>query len=172
MSKEELVALLLDLADGMDGAECSPSETNALGEGWLPSLDGGNEMMITRRMISALLIGAACQWFAGCRKTKSSPNSTTRETTVATESRVPIAEPQGIAPSGESSGNLVIGHLKTRDKFITIRSGADGPLYTIKSDDGTVLAVDIPSAEISGRFPDLKDVLERGIAGTVGWAGM
>ena len=129
-------------------------------------------MIITRRTIAAGLIVAAGLCFGGYRKTKDLPDATTRETTVVTASREPLAEPQGIALSREASGHLVLGHLETRDQLITIQSGVDGPLYTIQSDDGTILAVAISSAELSSRFPDLKDVLEHGIAGAIAWAGM
>ncbi len=53
--------------------------------------------------------------------------------------------------------------------MITIRSGSNGPLYTVKSKDGTVLAVDLPAGEVVARFPDLKTVVDRGVAGHV-WA--
>ncbi len=79
-----------------------------------------------------------------------------------------VPEPRGIASTGQPDGP-VVGHLKTRDKLITIRTGNDGPLYTVKSEDGTVLAVDLPPDELSVKFPDLKNVVEGGIAD---WAGM
>jgi hypothetical protein len=62
----------------------------------------------------------------------------------------------------------VVGHLKTRDRVITIRSGAAGPLYTVKAEDGTILASDLPADELAARFPDLKQVVQGGIAD---WAG-
>jgi hypothetical protein len=62
-----------------------------------------------------------------------------------------------------------IGHLKTRDKVLTIRTGPDGPLYTVKSADGNVLAAGLSPTDLSTRFPELKDMVERGIAD---WAGI
>ena len=80
-----------------------------------------------------------------------------------------VAEPEQSGPPRKISSNPVIGHLKTRDKFLTIRTGPDGPLYTVKSKDGRTLAVDLPGADLSAKFPELKDVVEGGIAD---WAGM
>ena len=71
--------------------------------------------------------------------------------------------PQESKPSRQTSAGPVIGHLETRDKKITIRTGSDGPLYTVKSESGKILAVDLPAGELSDRFPELKDIVERGI---------
>lgn len=71
----------------------------------------------------------------------------------------------GNAISRQSSGNAVIGQVQTRDKVIIIRSGADGQLYTVKSRDGNLLAVDLNAEELDAKFPELKKVLENGLAG-------
>ncbi len=75
-----------------------------------------------------------------------------------------ISEPQQSDPSDKASGDPVVGHLKTRDKFITIRTGPDGPLYTVRSRSGEVLAVDLSATELSAKFPQLGRMLERGLA--------
>jgi hypothetical protein len=67
------------------------------------------------------------------------------------------------------SSSPAIGHLKTRDKLITIRTGSDEPLYSVKSEDGTVLAVNVSATDLHARFPELKDLMERSIAD---WAGL
>ncbi|MFC1451818.1 PEGA domain-containing protein [Verrucomicrobiota bacterium] len=69
----------------------------------------------------------------------------------------------------ESSACPSIGHLRTRDKLITIRTGPDGPLWTVRSDSGAVLAEDLSAAALSAKFPELRDVVEGGIAD---WAGI
>jgi hypothetical protein len=58
----------------------------------------------------------------------------------------------------------VIGQLKTRDKLITVRIGQDGPLYKVTSNEGVVLAEDLPEKELVAKFPELKQVIERGMA--------
>jgi len=100
--------------------------------------------MCARKVITLLLIAASCLCFAGCRSPNDAQDSTARE-------------------------SAVIGHLQTIDKFITIRTGPDGPLYTVKSDSGKVLAVDLSIRELSAKFPELEAVVEKGVAN---WAGM
>jgi len=64
-----------------------------------------------------------------------------------------------------SSGNAVIVQIQTRDKIVIIRSGPDGPLYTVKSKDGKVLADDINAESLYAEYPELKEVVKRGTAG-------
>jgi len=100
--------------------------------------------MTVKKVITALLIVASSLCFAGCLSPNEAQDTTVRE-------------------------SAVIGHLQTIDKLITIRTGPDGPLYTVKSDSGEVLAVDLPLRELSAKFPELKAVVEKGVAN---WAGM
>ncbi len=69
------------------------------------------------------------------------------------------------AISDQSSGKAVIGQIRTRDNVIIIRSGANGRLYTIKSKGGSILAVDLNAGELNERFPELREVIENGLAG-------
>jgi hypothetical protein len=69
------------------------------------------------------------------------------------------------AISEQSSENPVIVQIQTRDKILIIRSGDKGRLYTVKSRDGVLLAADLTAAEIEKKFPDLKKILEKGLAG-------
>ena len=71
----------------------------------------------------------------------------------------------GKALSEQLSGNVVIGQIQTRDKVVVIRSGKNGPLYTVKSKDGAVLAEDIIADEVNLKFPDLKGIVKNGVAG-------
>jgi hypothetical protein len=64
-----------------------------------------------------------------------------------------------------SSGNAVIISIQTRDKIVIIRSGPDGPLYTVKSKDGKVLSDDINAESLYAEYPELEGVVKRGIAG-------
>lgn len=76
-----------------------------------------------------------------------------------------VSDPGINGPSHQTPNGAVIGHLKTRDKILTIRSGTDGPLYTVKSKDGKLLAVDLPTKDLYAEFPDLKKIVESGFAG-------
>ncbi|MFC1606689.1 hypothetical protein ACFL47_01860 [Candidatus Latescibacterota bacterium] len=66
----------------------------------------------------------------------------------------------------------VLGHLKTRDKFITIRCGAGGPYYTIKDHDGNTISVNIPDSKLRAKFPWIHGIMEGGVAKDVSWAGL
>ncbi len=76
-----------------------------------------------------------------------------------------ISNPANNVPADQIEEGGVIGHIQTRDKTITIRSGSDGPLYTVKSVDGKVLAVDLSLDDLYAEFPDLKEIVENGLAG-------
>lgn len=77
----------------------------------------------------------------------------------------PAAEAVGNEISNQSSGDPVIGQIRTKDKVLIIRSGAEGRNYTVKSKDGDLLADDLNTGELEARFPELKDVIENGLAG-------
>ena len=121
------------------------------------------KIMITKRIILMSLVG--CLYLVGCRHPKEPQVSTAGQPTVVTETETHVTKPKDSGPSAETSDNPVIGHLQTRNKLITIRTGADGPLYSVKSKEGKILAVDLPATELSARFPELKKVVERGFAG-------
>ena len=76
-----------------------------------------------------------------------------------------VSNPADNTPTDQIEEGAVIGYIQTRDKTITIRSGSDGPLYTVKSIDGKVLAVDLPLDDLYAEFPDLKEIVENGLAG-------
>lgn len=101
--------------------------------------------MTTARTVSMLLIVVLCLSLCGCKTggTDASPS--------------------------QGSANPTIGHLQTRAQRVTIHAGPEGPLYTVYSEAGQILAMDIPAEEVSRRFPELKMVMERGIAD---WAGL
>ena len=70
-----------------------------------------------------------------------------------------------IAISDPSTSTPVIGHLHARDKIVTITSGSDGPVFSVKSSNGDKLADLLSIYELIARFPDLENVVKRGIAG-------
>ena len=76
-----------------------------------------------------------------------------------------VSNPDNNVFSAQTGNDAVIGHLQTKDKILTIRSGADGPLYTVKSKDGELLAVDLTTEDLYAEFPDLKKIIETGFAG-------
>jgi hypothetical protein len=115
-------------------------------------------MMVIRIIVStALLLTVG---LCVCRYT---PGVLAEDTTVGAEIKKDTsAEHQD---AGIKSDYPVIGHLKTRDKIITIKAGPEGALYTVEAGDGRILALNLPAEELYVKFPRLKDDLERGLAG-------
>lgn len=84
---------------------------------------------------------------------------------LAAEAKVELHLPMAANPGpAKRLSGPVIGQLKTGDKLLIVRSGPKGPLYTVKSDGGAVLAQDLPASEVGRRFPELKEEVERGMA--------
>ena len=65
------------------------------------------------------------------------------------------------APNGTS----VIGHLERRDKIITITKGPKGPLYTVKTKDGKIIAKKIDEKNLQAKYPDIYHQIKSGVAG-------
>lgn len=125
-------------------------------------MNSARRAWVTVSLTAVFLTGCCCQKGAGLP----SP----RERAVAAKPEVAELPMKEGVVSGPAVSAPIVGHLKTRNKMITIRSGPDGPLYTVRSEDGTVLAAGLPADEFSARFPELKGVVERGVAGSEVWA--
>ncbi|MBU2510369.1 hypothetical protein KJ966_03490 [bacterium] len=67
------------------------------------------------------------------------------------------------SPSGNSS--CVIGVLVTHNKTVLIKSSDAGPVFSIQSNEGKTLAVDLTIKELIVRYPDLNQTLTKGFAG-------
>jgi hypothetical protein len=86
-----------------------------------------------------------------------------------------MPEEEAVAPQtkeGEQPEGTVIGHLKTRDQVISITTGPDGPLYTIRSKEGQEIAIHLTKEELATRFPDLHEKIEKSMADPKIWAGI
>jgi hypothetical protein len=62
-------------------------------------------------------------------------------------------------------GASVIGHLESKDRIITVSKGPKGPLYTITTKDGKILATKIDEKSLQAKYPDLYHQVKTGIAG-------
>lgn len=67
----------------------------------------------------------------------------------------------GGKPSAEPTS---VGSLRTKDRIVEIHSGERGPLYTVKTLDGELLARRLSLEMLSLNFPDLGTLIERGVA--------
>ena len=73
-------------------------------------------------------------------------------------------------PTGEAGPFIVIGHLEHRDRVVTIKSGAQGVVYSVRSRDGKILFDNLTAAQLKAQSPELHNVLETGTAGYAGLA--
>ena len=80
------------------------------------------------------------------------------------EDEASAIEVKDIKVPKDASGYPVIGHLKKKGRIITIKKGPDGPLYTVETKDGKILAVNLSSDKLYAEFPELKSVIENGLA--------
>ena len=78
----------------------------------------------------------------------------------------------------ENSGDSppIIVHLQTRDRIVTVMAGPEGPLYTVRTRKGRVLAWQLREQELRARMPYIHHVLKTSYAeddeAGVIWAGM
>jgi hypothetical protein len=68
-----------------------------------------------------------------------------------------------VAQSGENID--VIGYLKTNEHTITLQLGPnDQQLYTVRTHAGHLLADSLPETELVAKLPQLKTLIEEGMA--------
>ena len=69
----------------------------------------------------------------------------------------------------------VIVHLETRNEITSVISGRDGPVYTVKAKDGSMLEERISEQELWTKFPAIYRLLKSSYAskssGNAAWAG-
>ena len=71
---------------------------------------------------------------------------------------------QGKNGQSAPSGAPVIGHLESRDRIITITKGPKGPLYTVKTKDGKIIAKKIDEKNLQAKYPDIYHQIKSGVA--------
>ena len=62
----------------------------------------------------------------------------------------------------------IIGYLEKRDRTITIKAGPKGPLYSVKTADGKVLAENLSADQLRAQAPELSEFLKKAVAGPAG----
>ena len=93
---------------------------------------------------------------AGTTPAQSHKTSESSETKTTAQKKNGQAAPQGAS---------VIGHLESRDRIITVSKGPKGPLFTITTKDGKILATRIDEKRLQAKYPDLFHQVKTGIAG-------
>ena len=64
-----------------------------------------------------------------------------------------------------ANGTSSIGHLESRNRIITISKGPKGPLYTVKTKDGKIIAKKIDEKNLQAKYPDIYQQIKSGVAG-------
>jgi len=59
----------------------------------------------------------------------------------------------------------VIGYLEKRDHVIAIKSGPQGPVYSVMTKDGKILFEDVSAEQLKAQAPEIHDLIKTGIAG-------
>ena len=118
--------------------------------------------------VAAVVFVVAALAVGGCRRAADAHPPVGQTESVPPVPQPPAVQAQPAPRTAHQNPGPVVVQLKTRDKLIAIRTGTNGPLYTVTSNDGQTLAVDLPATELSAKFPELKAVVERGVAD---WAG-
>jgi len=65
-------------------------------------------------------------------------------------------------------GYPIVGYLKTNQHTIALQLGPDGSLYTLRSHEGDLIEANLTESELIAKLPDLKILLERGMADDAG----
>lgn len=76
-----------------------------------------------------------------------------------------------MARTWRSSSPVTLGSLVTREHETEITCGPDGPTFTVKSRDGTVIVEDIPLPELAAEYPDVFMSFQGMCTGNL-WAGV
>ena len=96
---------------------------------------------------------------------------------LATDKAQPYAKPKGApattravpataAKSSDDAGKWhVIGHLETRDKIVTIQSGAAGLRYLVKTKDGKILHENLSEEQLEAQAPEIHELIKTSVAG-------
>ncbi len=82
----------------------------------------------------------------------------------STESSGTSVQKQKKSEQTEPNRAVVIGHLKSKDRIITVTKGPKGPLYTIKSKEGKILETKIDDKSLQAKYPDIYHQIKSGIA--------
>ena len=118
-----------------------------------------------------LVSAVGCKW-----QTSSDPNPIRGEVNnpeaAQTAERGADAEPASRISSEENRTPPIIGHLKGRTHTITIHTSPDGPRFSVKTEDGQVLAEALSANEIQAKLPEIYNTYRSTFARTESGAFM
>jgi hypothetical protein len=105
------------------------------------------------RHVALAILGASVLAFAfaSCvKREKSQPTATAPETKA----------PQ-IPKTPETGPFVVIGHLQHRDRIVTVKSGNQGPVYSVSTADGKTLFENLTAEQLKTESPEIYNVIDR-----------
>ena len=70
-----------------------------------------------------------------------------------------------ISQSGERNEGAVICYLQSRNNIVTISSGPDGNVYTVRTKDGKTMAAKLNEADFQEKYPALYQQIKSSVAG-------
>ncbi len=70
------------------------------------------------------------------------------------------------APTAETGPYRVIGYLEHRDHVVTIKTGAQGTVYSARDKAGKTLFENLTAEQLSTQSPEIHDFIEAAIAGS------
>ena len=115
---------------------------------------GSNRMEMGMRMLASVIL-CLCGVLAGCHSAQQSDVAT----------RVPRDQdyPRLLHREFKDSGFPVVGHLEARGETVTILSGPNGHLYTVRDRAGRVVLWEAEPEELRVQCPAWYNRTERGI---------
>ena len=73
-------------------------------------------------------------------------------------------KPAAVRIRRPKNGLPVIVHLETRGEVVTIMSGHDGPVYTVTTKAGRILAQHLSAQELQAKLPNIYHLLKTSYA--------
>ncbi len=95
--------------------------------------------------------------------TSASPETGTAIPKLETPESKPSSQPPNATVAPSPSPQPVITHLEFRDKLVTIKAGAHGPIYEVRSKDGRLLRENLTAKELQAREPGLYKLIQTAI---------
>jgi hypothetical protein len=80
----------------------------------------------------------------------------------------PVAASPAQIPTGETGPFVVMGHLEHRDRVVTIKSGAEGLVYSVHDRQGKILFENLTAAQLKTQSPEIHSFIEAATAGQAG----
>ena len=90
---------------------------------------------------------------------------TLRSATSMGEDRGTVPDRRGALPARSATSLPAIGHLRTRDRIITILSSDGAPVYTIRTTGGEVLFRELSEEDLEAKLPEVHRLIKSAFAG-------